>query len=479
MNSASMSIGRKVQLLAAGLVTLTLLLGAIVLFNLSTVNSSVSTLTADAMPGLEFIGKMSRDLYHLRGDCWKHIAAVDAPQMAAVEQEMVEILRSYDKDAKGYEASITQSDDRANFAELQRNLKDYISVWENQVRPLSRDTKNAEAVAAYTSQADSKYQAARTSIERMTEWNTNYGARAAAAASSASSSTRSLTWILLLASIAVAVGFTFFVVTSMNRALNASLSELATSARQVADVATQVAASSQSLAQGANEQAASLEETSSSSEEINSMAQQNAAHAGDAARVVGEAGEGFAKTSVKLQQMVTAMAEINSSSDKIAKIIRVIDEIAFQTNILALNAAVEAARAGEAGMGFAVVADEVRSLAQRCAQAARDTASLIEESIAKSNEGKVKVNEVETAIKTISGQAAQTKVLVDEVLEGSQSQTKGIEQIAKALSQMEQVTQRAASSAEEGAAASEQLTAQAARLNDIVHDLGVLVGHNY
>jgi methyl-accepting chemotaxis protein/methyl-accepting chemotaxis protein-1 (serine sensor receptor) len=174
--------------------------------------------------------------------------------------------------------------------------------------------------------------------------------------------------------------------------------------------------------------------------------------------------------------MVMAMGEINASSDKIAKIIKVIDEIAFQTNILALNAAVEAARAGEAGMGFAVVADEVRNLAQRSAQAARDTAILIEESISKSNGGKVKVDQVAKAIETITEQSTQVKTLVDEVQLGSEEQSRGIEQIGKAITQMEQVTQRSAASAEESASAAQQLSAQSASLKDIVTRMNHLIG---
>jgi methyl-accepting chemotaxis protein/methyl-accepting chemotaxis protein-1 (serine sensor receptor) len=172
------------------------------------------------------------------------------------------------------------------------------------------------------------------------------------------------------------------------------------------------------------------------------------------------------------------MKEINSSSEKISKIIRVIDEIAFQTNILALNAAVEAARAGEAGMGFAVVADEVRNLAHRSAQAAKDTTALIEESIAKSNEGNKKLQLVAGSIQQVTGSATQVKVLVDEVDVGSQEQTRGIEQIAAAVTQMETVTQRSAASAEESAAASEELAAQAQTLYDIVERVRKLVGGN-
>jgi methyl-accepting chemotaxis protein/methyl-accepting chemotaxis protein-1 (serine sensor receptor) len=176
-----------------------------------------------------------------------------------------------------------------------------------------------------------------------------------------------------------------------------------------------------------------------------------------------------------LEEMVQSMKEINTSSEKISKIIRVIDEIAFQTNILALNAAVEAARAGEAGMGFAVVADEVRNLAHRSAQAAKDTAALIEESIAKSNEGNKKLQLVAGSIQQVTGSATQVKVLVDEVDVGSQEQSRGIEQIATAVTQMEAVTQRSAANAEESAAASEELAAQAQTLNDVAERVRALV----
>jgi methyl-accepting chemotaxis protein len=177
-----------------------------------------------------------------------------------------------------------------------------------------------------------------------------------------------------------------------------------------------------------------------------------------------------------LDEMVGSMKEINGSSEKIAKIIKVIDEIAFQTNILALNAAVEAARAGEAGMGFAVVADEVRNLAQRSAQAAKDTAALIEESIGTSKDGGAKLDLVAKSIQSITGSAAQVKTLVDQIDAGSNEQARGIEQIGGAVGQMEQVTQRNAANAEESAAASEELSSQANALKQIVGELRRVVG---
>jgi len=246
--------------------------------------------------------------------------------------------------------------------------------------------------------------------------------------------------------------------------------------RQVAAAADQVASASQSLAQGTSEQATTLEETSSSATEITAITRKNAENTKSVNGLMTETGQLVTAANHNLEEMIRSMQEINSSSEKISKIIRVIDEIAFQTNILALNAAVEAARAGEAGMGFAVVADEVRNLAHRSAQAAKDTAALIEESIGKSNEGSRKLDLVAKSIQQITGSASEVKTLVDEVDVGSQEQSRGIEQISLAVGQMEKVTQRNAANAEESAAASEELASQARSLYQSVERLRQISG---
>jgi methyl-accepting chemotaxis protein len=289
-------------------------------------------------------------------------------------------------------------------------------------------------------------------------------------------SDRVLATVLTCGCLAINGVLFYFVKRSVTSSFSEVAAEIAQGAEHVFSAATQISTASQMLAEGTSQQAASLEETSASTEEINSMARRNSENSRSAATLVNQSDQKFADTNRSLKDMVLAMGEINASSDKIAKIIKVIDEIAFQTNILALNAAVEAARAGEAGMGFAVVADEVRNLAQRSAQAARDTAVLIEESISRSNGGKLKVDQVAKAIQTITEQSSQVKTLVDEVQLGSEEQTRGIEQIGKAITQMEQMTQKAAASAEESASAAQQLSSQSVALKDIVTRLNGLLG---
>jgi len=314
-----------------------------------------------------------------------------------------------------------------------------------------------------------------TSADDINQAETKFISDYAATAVAAVPPARNISIALVLLSLAVG-GVLLWVVKGINEVLRSSISELSVGAGQVAAAAQQVSASSQSLAQGASEQAASLEETSASSEEINSMAHKNTENALTMAQLVSNSKTEFVNTNQQLGEMMTAMDEINDSSGKIAKIIKIIDEIAFQTNILALNAAVEAARAGDAGMGFAVVADEVRSLAQRSAQAAKDTATLIEDSVSKSVAGKTKLGGVVTSIQRISGEFSSIGTLVDEVSHGSTEQSTGIDQIGKALSQMEKVTQTTAANAEESAAAAEELTAQSESMKELTERLTIMVG---
>jgi len=258
--------------------------------------------------------------------------------------------------------------------------------------------------------------------------------------------------------------------------VRATADQLAEGSGQVSSAAGQVSSASQTLAEGANEQAASLEETSSSLEEMASMTKRNSENSRKANDLAKEARAAADKGVGDMDTMNTAMQAIKVSSDDIAKIIKTIDEIAFQTNILALNAAVEAARAGEAGMGFAVVADEVRNLAQRSAQAAKETAAKIEGAIAKTGQGVEISSKVAEVLNEIVIKVRQVDELIAEVASATREQTEGITQINTAVGQMDKVTQSNAATAEESAAAAEELNAQAESMKQSVNELLQLVG---
>jgi methyl-accepting chemotaxis protein len=263
---------------------------------------------------------------------------------------------------------------------------------------------------------------------------------------------------------------------SIIRPIKVVADALASGSDQTSATAGQVSAASQSLAEGASEQAAALEETSSSLEEMSSITRHNKETASKVKELSSQARQAGDAGVRDMAEMTAAMNAIKASSDDIAKIIKTIDEIAFQTNILALNAAVEAARAGEAGMGFAVVANEVRNLAQRSAQAAKESAAKIEDAVQKSALGTVMSAKVAKSLEEIVGKARQVDKLASEVAAASQEQNQGIEQVNKAVSQMDKVTQSNASSSEESAGAAEELNTQADALKDVVAELLKLVG---
>jgi len=284
--------------------------------------------------------------------------------------------------------------------------------------------------------------------------------------------------ILTASSIAVILGviLAFFITRGILNALKRIINDLTEGAEQVASAAGQVSAASQSLAEGATEQAAGLEETSSSLEEMSSMTKQNADNAQQANTLATETRKAANNGSEAMGRMSAAIREIQKSSDETAKIIKVIDEIAFQTNLLALNAAVEAARAGEAGKGFAVVAEEVRNLAMRSAEAAKNTANMIEESVKNAKNGVDIATEVGKVLEEIVQSIGKTTDLVGEIAAASSEQAQGIDQVNTAVSQMDKVTQQNAANAEESASAAEELSAQAEQMNQIVQELVKLVG---
>lgn len=285
--------------------------------------------------------------------------------------------------------------------------------------------------------------------------------------------------ILLMACIGSAIGLAlaaWWIVRGIRRVMTGMVMTLVEGSNQAASASSQVATASQSLAQGATEQAASLEEAASAMEEMSSMTKTNSDTAQQATQLSARTKAAADNSNEAMNKMSGAIDQIQKTAAETAKIIKVIDEIAFQTNLLALNAAVEAARAGEAGRGFAVVAEEVRNLAMRSAEAAKSTSTLIEGSVEAARNGVTLTGEVAKHLSEIHEATEKFNALIAEIAAASQEQSNGIAQVNTAVGQMDHVTQANAAAAEQSAAAAQELGAQAQHLRGVVSDLSRLVG---
>jgi methyl-accepting chemotaxis protein len=472
---AHWTIGKRLIFGFVAVITVSIILGVFAYLRLVSINNAVDDIAGDTLPGLakvEQLATLSRDI---RSFLQEHVATERPEEKAQFDKEISTVAAKYDGILKEYEKTVATDEERKLLDGIKTTLVEYRRV-RDEVLALSRDGKNAAAYAQYQVELEPRMAKYFDALDAAVAYNVKDADDAGHSAMADVSAAKTGILIGLLAAMIVSVVVAWLLVVSINKSLTGSLDQLSSGAEQVASASGQVATSAQSLSQGATEQAASLEETSASMEEMASMTRKNAESTQEAASLMGDVDSRVQESNRSLADMVTSMNAIQESSQKVAKIIKTIDEIAFQTNILALNAAVEAARAGEAGMGFAVVADEVRNLAQRSAQAAKDTAGLIEESMEKAVTGVDKVQQVSTSIAAITDSVTKVKGLVDEVSIASRQQAQGIDQVSQAIAQMEKVTQTTAATAEESAAASEELSAQSETVRAVVVELGALVG---
>lgn len=468
------TIGKRIITGFAALLASMLVMGGTAWYQTRNIGEQLQVIDAEAIPGLQASMDILAEAMKIRVMTLKHVASTDLKDMAeadvavaAQEKVVVDRIKKFQ--------DLADSDDDRELSEKAMTLWAAYAKTASEVRALSSDQKQVEALAHANKAATPAFQALEKCIHEMTETSEKSARSAVSAATGFAATARITAWVLGGIALAIGIAFATTITRSVGRALRDVSQALTEGASQVASASTQVSAASQSLAEGASQQAASLEETGSSLEEMSSMTRRNAESAEMAKELAGQTRSAADLGAREMQTMTSAMAEIKTSSGNIGKIIKTIDEIAFQTNILALNAAVEAARAGEAGMGFAVVADEVRSLAQRSAQAAKETADKIEDSIKRSEYGVQISTKVAQSLEEIVAKARKVDELVAQIANASKEQSIGITQVNTSISQMDKVTQSNAANAEETASASEELSAQADALKEAVQRLMSLV----
>jgi methyl-accepting chemotaxis protein len=406
---------------------------------------------------------------------YRHVTSEDPKQKAQFERDIEQNTRLVNERLEEITLLCVTDAEKAALNEYRSAIPDFRNT-RARALALSTDGKNKEALAYTITEVRPHFIRITEALKKMRSVNQDAIREAAGVIASSTSSGRIAVKIGLGAALVSAVAIAFVIVSSINRALKRIAASLGDGSTQVSSASGEVAGSSQSLAQGASEQAAALEETTSALEEISSMTQKNAETAKLAASLSANTQKAAEKSNAAMGRMSQAVERIEQSSVETAKIVKVIDEIAFQTNLLALNAAVEAARAGEAGKGFAVVAEEVRNLAMRSAEAAKSTSTMIEESVQNAKQGVVIRDEVVSSLEEITESATRMNGLVTEIASANQEQSQGIQQVNKAVGEMDKVTQSAAASAEETASSAEELSAQSEQMKLTAADLVSLVG---
>jgi methyl-accepting chemotaxis protein len=424
----------------------------------------------DSIPGTATAGKIKASILHNYVDILEAALIDDAAAREQIIKDVQARISGTSELCRVYEGTITQPDDAANWERFMQQRQAWIPALQDALKIVATGDREALKAAIQT-RLEPEFNAIEAPLSVVVDWKVKAGEMLARRIGDEARS--GVTASVVLAGVMVVLGMAsaWLLIRSVKKEIANIGRSIGDGAAHTASASNQVSAASQSLAQGASEQAASLEETTSALVEVASMTKRNAATAVEAATLAAQTRTSVDSGSRAMQRMTGAIGEIERSASETAKIIKVIDEIAFQTNLLALNAAVEAARAGESGRGFAVVAEEVRSLALRSADAARTTGRLIETSVDNSRSGVTTAGDVVRTLGQITQVAIKVDGMVGEIAAASREQSEGIEQVNVAIMQMDKVTQANAAAAEESASAAAELASQAERLLNVVKRL--------
>jgi hypothetical protein len=448
-------------------------LGVFMLAQMSRVGATTRDLEA-AIPGVIALGEINSSRSDLRAAELQHILARTSEEQDKWEELMATHMERIEKSQAIYEPLIRSAEERSTYDTFMALWADYI-VDRMETLALSRAHDSAGA-AKRLEISTQKFQQATAALTHLAELNRKAAHMRGQEADSLYARARTLLIGSLVAALVISMGFGMRTIARLGGTLLSVSRAMHASAEQLDVMSAEVSRSSEALSQGAQEQAASLDSAGASLEAIREMTHRNASSSREAAEHMSKAERQVAESNEALQEMLAAMRSISQSSQSVSRIVKTIDEIAFQTNILALNAAVEAARAGAAGQGFAVVADEVRSLAQRSATAAHETTALIEESIRTAAEGGRRVDVVAKRIEGITSSLDRMKSLVNAMASASSEQTTRVDEVTHVTSGIGQVTQAAAAAAARSAETSRALREEAASALEAVNELKTLVG---
>ena len=456
-----------------------LVIGLASLSSTRSLNAGMRNITERQMPALEALLQADRDLHGaLAAERSMIFANAGSDQFQMLVKEYDEHVGRAQERWRLYSNLAVSERERELSPKYEAGFQDWATLSRRIVDARIADTRDGrrEALDLSLGQANDAFLAMKATVAELTEITLSEAAAARDHAGAVYAFNRNLQFGLIAAGVAAGLLLAWAIRRSINGPLVRLIEDLTRTAEQLTTASGQVAAASQQLASGSSSQAAAIEETSASLEQMSSMTERNASSAADADTLMLETNTVVRNANDEMQQLEASMREIATASVETQKIVRTIDEIAFQTNLLALNAAVEAARAGAAGAGFAVVAEEVRGLAKRAAEASRNTATMIEGTVARVDSGSALAVRACQAFGGVSRNAEKVGALVSGIAAASREQAQGIGQVTHSVVSMDRTTQANAASAEESASAAQQMSAQAGHMMTYVDELKSMVG---